>query len=233
MILQIMHIDRLRNMPPVFPVPHLKMGKIPFPGQQDTERTFEEFYGTIRQFLPLKLKLRQLLFIQRNRIQFVRSKPEILHAGLYTHLFIFPIQPNHFSLRTLAFILGQHDISDFKFMKFDNMENVLCLFPNLRHLAYTPKNFSPNPGYPLRLPDSNRVPITNPPYSVNTSFSSSPLIKPISSGDRLTRIASAFWIACCASRAPTSAIVMPGRSTVHRMTSWARAAFLAASNGLG
>jgi hypothetical protein len=97
MVLQLMDAQGLHNVTAIFPIPHLKMGEIPFLGKKDAERPPHILYGPIRQFHLFKTKLLQLLLIQRNRIQVSRIKPEILNAGLYIRLFLFPVHSNDFT----------------------------------------------------------------------------------------------------------------------------------------
>jgi hypothetical protein len=68
MVLQLMDHQWLRNMPPVLPIPHLKMGKTPLSGQQDTERPPHVLDLPIRKLLFLKPELSQLILIQRYAI---------------------------------------------------------------------------------------------------------------------------------------------------------------------
>ena len=61
MVLQVVHRYRLRHMPPVLPIPHLKIGEFPFLGQQDAERPLQVLHLPVRHLLPLKPQLYQLL----------------------------------------------------------------------------------------------------------------------------------------------------------------------------
>ena len=60
MILQPMNSQWLRHMPPILPIPHLKIGKIPFSGQKDTERSLQILDLPVRQLLSLEPELHQL-----------------------------------------------------------------------------------------------------------------------------------------------------------------------------
>jgi hypothetical protein len=63
MVLQPMNSQRLRNMPPILPIPHLKIGKIPFSGQKKAERPLQILDLPIRQLLSLESELRHLALI--------------------------------------------------------------------------------------------------------------------------------------------------------------------------
>jgi hypothetical protein len=63
MVLEHMHGQGLRDMPPVFPVPHLKIGKIPGFGQKNSERPLQILDLAIRQLLPPEPEFHQLIII--------------------------------------------------------------------------------------------------------------------------------------------------------------------------
>ncbi len=112
MVLQLVHGQRLRNMPAVFPIPDLKIGKIPFSGQEDAERPLQVFNLPIRHLLPLKSKLLQLGVIQGNTEQIIRAVPVILGARLHVYFLLIPIQTDHFPFSPRPAIIRQYQVAD-------------------------------------------------------------------------------------------------------------------------
>jgi hypothetical protein len=123
MILKLMHTQGLRNMPPILPIPHLKIGKIPFPGQKDPERPIHILHRPIRLLLLFKVEFHQLSLIQRDWKKMGGLIPKTLNTGLYANQPIGPIQLGHLSLPTLSLELCPNDISASQLMEIDHTKD--------------------------------------------------------------------------------------------------------------